>query len=232
MRQGTQVDLWDQPDSVTAVQAFRPIHYLGSKLRLVNEICSAVDALDRDQRPVCDLFSGSGTVAWALSRTRSVTAVDIQEYSRVLCSALLPNEPPSREALMAVAMAGSESPRSDLARAFEPMIEYEALSLREAASGRPDMLCEVLDKGSLFSFQKEQHCASTSKGLRGALKATSVRLVSAGLDECVESLVTRYYGGIYFSYSQAVGLDSMLGAAESRTIFSSRLCVRRRPEYG
>ncbi len=67
----------------------RPIHYLGSKLRLVDSIIKVIDELDPSMGPVCDLFSGSGTVSGFLSITRDVTAIDIQEYSRVICSALL-----------------------------------------------------------------------------------------------------------------------------------------------
>src|SRR4030042_2259461 len=67
----------------------RPIHYLGSKLRIVNSICEVVGKIDPSGGPVCDLFAGSGTVSREFSTSRTVIAVDIQEYSRVLCSALL-----------------------------------------------------------------------------------------------------------------------------------------------
>src|SRR4051812_8491921 len=68
---------------------WRPIHYLGSKLRLVDVIREQLAELDPSLGPVCDLFAGSGTVSLALSADRSVVAADIQEYSRVLCTALL-----------------------------------------------------------------------------------------------------------------------------------------------
>src|SRR3974390_731278 len=67
----------------------RPIHYLGSKLRIVHLVQEVLDEIDPLRGPVCDLFAGSGTVARGLSRSRKVISVDIQEYSRVLCSALL-----------------------------------------------------------------------------------------------------------------------------------------------
>ena len=49
-------------------KGFRPIHYLGSKLRLLPEIERLVDELDPSKGRVCDLFSGSGTVSYFLSR--------------------------------------------------------------------------------------------------------------------------------------------------------------------
>ena len=68
---------------------WRPIHYLGSKLRLVNSIRNFLHDLDPTSGTVCDLFAGSGTVSIALSSERNVVAADVQEYSRVLCTALL-----------------------------------------------------------------------------------------------------------------------------------------------
>ena len=62
------------------------VHYLGSKLRLADLIAELLD--DLAAGPVCDLFAGSGTVSLALSRNRDVLAADIQEYSRVICTAL------------------------------------------------------------------------------------------------------------------------------------------------
>ena len=72
---------------------FRPIHYLGSKLRVLTSIERAIDRLDPSGGPVCDLFSGSATVSRYLSRRRQVSAVDIQEYARVLAEAVLNGEP-------------------------------------------------------------------------------------------------------------------------------------------
>src|SRR5947209_9370032 len=76
-------------DGVEETALWRPIHYLGSKLRLADSIRELISDLDPTSGMVCDLFAGSGTVSMALSRERNVVAADIQEYSRVLCTALL-----------------------------------------------------------------------------------------------------------------------------------------------
>lgn len=73
----------------TNTHELRPIHYLGSKLRILDTIGGAVDSVSPGNGRICDLFSGSGTVSRYFAHTRPVTAVDIQEYSRVLCSAVL-----------------------------------------------------------------------------------------------------------------------------------------------
>ena len=67
----------------------RAVHYLGSKLRLLDAIRSEIGRIAGPESIVCDLFSGSGTVALALSHHWRIVAADIQEYSRVLSSALL-----------------------------------------------------------------------------------------------------------------------------------------------
>ena len=87
------------PDQLTLIEnideefagstTFRPIHYIGSKLRLLDSITSTLAEVTNSDYPVCDLFAGSGTVAMALAEKKSVVAVDIQEYSRTICAALL-----------------------------------------------------------------------------------------------------------------------------------------------
>lgn len=53
--------------SLNGSQISRPIHYLGSKLRLTSVISTMIDQVDPSQGTVCDLFAGSGTVSKALS---------------------------------------------------------------------------------------------------------------------------------------------------------------------
>ena len=72
-----------------SVHELRPIHYLGSKLRILDTIGETVNSVSPGNGRICDLFSGSGTVSRYFSHSRPVTAVDIQEYSRVLCTAVL-----------------------------------------------------------------------------------------------------------------------------------------------
>ena len=71
------------------IRIFRPIHYLGSKLRMLNFIEEAIDNIDSEKKGVCDLFTGSGSVSFHLSYKKPVVSVDVQEYSRIICSAIL-----------------------------------------------------------------------------------------------------------------------------------------------
>jgi adenine-specific DNA methylase len=190
----------------------RPIHYLGSKLRIVEDVRQAIGQVDPSGGPVCDLFSGSGTVSRELSKSRNVIAVDVQEYSRVLCSALLN---PSRFSIQSIEKLLSSVHSSKhsqlLSWAIEPMIAYEASCRDVANHGNVRPLAELLEHGSIFAFQ-QGHGGRWSSDLLDSLKKTTSRLKKVHLDDTASSLATRYFGGVYFSYFQASVLDLLLEA--------------------
>ena len=206
--------LENRPDGLgTHERVFRPIHYLGSKLRMVDAVVEAVDLVDPTQGRVCDLFAGSGTVAGVLARTRNVTAVDIQEYSRVLCSALVcPFAMTKCQELMLASDEGSR-----LANATESIVRYEQESIKRALIGQPDMLNDFLEYGSLTRFNTGEF--NGSQPLREVLTDTVWRLKEVGLNDSSSSLTTRTFGGVYFSYAQAVQLDILLDAVFSAPLF-------------
>ena len=103
----------------------RPIHYLGSKLRILDTIGEAVNSVSPGNGRICDLFSGSGTVSRYFAHSRPVTAVDIQEYSRVLCSAVLfPIRFPFTGSEFVSNVKASKE-YATLSTAFEPLLSYE-----------------------------------------------------------------------------------------------------------
>ena len=192
----------------TSSRVFRPIHYLGSKLRMIDSIVEAVDEVDPSRGRVYDLFAGSGTVTGVLARTRSVTAVDIQEYSRVLCSALVQ---PAMTDCKALTLGSVDS--SNLMYATESIVHHEQESIKLALLGYPDMLNDFLEHCSLIRFISGEFKGSTS--LEDVLTETTLRLKEVGLDYASSSLTTRMFGGVYFSYSQAIQLDALLDAVFS-----------------
>jgi adenine-specific DNA methylase len=202
----------------TSHQVSRPIHYLGSKLRLVNVIRDTIDKIDPTGGPVCDLFAGSGTVSKALSESRDVIAVDIQEYSRVLCSALLK---PASIGMEAVDQFWNGVHSSEHAKrlswAVQPLIDYEADCLNQAVSGDLEPLCDFLEHGSLIAWEQAA-CTTAYSSLRSALYDASSRLQNARLIGTPSALATRYFGGIYFSFLQASQLDILLESIASLSI--------------
>lgn len=198
-----------------ALNVNRPIHYLGSKLRLIRSILDAVDEVDPSGGAVCDLFAGSGTVSRALSRKRRVVSVDIQEYSRVLCTALLRPANVNSQTLdqFWAGVRASEHSRR-LARAVEPLAAYETSCLEQAARGDLEPLCDLVEHGSLVALERNA-CGATHAPLRQALGETLARLSDADLLSGPAALTLRHYGGIYFSFAQAAHVDALLEAIEA-----------------
>lgn len=194
----------------TISEISRPIHYLGSKLRIVDLVREVVDDVEPTGGAVCDLFAGSGTVSRELSESRSVVAVDIQEYSRVLCSALL-NAAEVPEGLVDrfIQTVRCSDHAQRLAWAIQPMVDYEIGSQRSARNGEIEPLCQMLEYGSVFSFQRDSR-ADEPLAIFSALEQTVARLRECGMLNTPAALTTRYFGGVYFSYLQASQIDSLL----------------------
>ena len=195
---------------------FRPIHYLGSKLRLVEPICKIIEDLGPPKCRVCDLFAGSGTVSFVLSRNHPVIAVDIQDYSRVICSALLTADRPRPQLILRVLEGVTGSGKwAALSWALAPLLALEDRCLRELSEGNPGGLFDIVEHGSIVTGQLGQSRPELSE-LGAALKQAVARLKKEGLDTHPDSTVTRYFGGIYYSYRQAIALDCILSTVHKQ----------------
>src|ERR1019366_5843909 len=188
----------------------RPIHYLGSKLRIVDLVREVLDDVEPTSGTVCDLFAGSGTVSRELSDFRTVIAVDIQEYSRVLCSALLnPTDVTDGSVERYLQEVRCSDHAQRLTWAIQPMIDYEVASQRSAQSGEIEPLCHMLEHGSVVSFQRGSETIEPLP-IFSALEQTVFRLRKCGMLDTPAALTTQYFGGIYFSYIQASQIDMLL----------------------
>lgn len=210
--------------------SFRPIHYLGSKLRLAPAIAKALDTADASRGTVLDLFAGSGTTAHTLAGNRRVIASDIQEYSRVLCSALLAcSKPPADfESRLSKCLNAHNPLTSTLRNAIDPLIQYEQRALQSSLNGSPEPICEILERGSILAAERGMLQEVTPE-LRSCLAEATRRLADAGLAGSSIATATRYFGGSYFSYQQALELDCLsaiieeISAAESKDFFTAAL---------
>ncbi len=205
--------LRSQPSHVVEPLDFRLVHYLGSKLRLIEPIREVISQVVPLGGRVCDLFAGSGTVSLGLRHAWGVTAIDIQEYSRVLTSAVL--NPPDDQAAGTALM--NHASKSELAKrlrfALEPLVEYEKTCLAEAESGSMEPLCDLLERGSLLLAKSNS--LDPESALQAAQAKAIERLASEGLGNGPSSVITRYYGGVYFSWKQAIELDARLELAHT-----------------
>lgn len=192
---------------------WRPIHYLGSKLRLVDSIRTKLSDLDHTSGPVCDLFAGSGTISMALSNDRDVIAADIQEYSRVLCTALL--QPALWEnSIVDHLLEATEKNRKRFEQCLEPILEFEHLAIDHAFT-KPTLLCDLVEQGSLLSASEGRNALAV------ALNETYSRIQKQGQ----ALMTTRYFGGTYFSYRQTLYIDSVLAGIDELPKEFKETCV-------
>lgn len=202
---------------------FRPIHYLGSKLRLLDVIKATIDEIDPSKGKVIDLFSGSGVVARYLSQERPVLAVDIQEYSRILNSAmLLPFEP--LDSFDTKQILESNAYRQ-IRSIFEPLIDLENKALHNIENGDYETMTQFLEIGSIYS-------ASTvidyeQKPVFSQQIKTTIQEIQKWISK-LNFTISYYYGGVYFSFEQAVFLDACINYLDkinpnSKNIFHSTI---------
>lgn len=192
-----------ESDLTRISKPFRTVHYLGSKLRILDFIKQLVDEIDPGKSGVCDLFSGSGSVSQYLSSERKIVSVDIQEYSNVVCSALL--NPMSDKFIKEF----SESTNLNLCiknnlERFRSLIEYED----EILSGKYDLyeVCNYIDNSSIYSALESIPKDSTTRFKKILRESIAV------LNDFPESsfLAFRYFGGLYFSYKQSLQIDAII----------------------
>lgn len=182
---------------------FRTLNYLGSKLRLLDFIEENVRKVTPKDAGVCDLFAGSGCVSYKLSRLFPVVACDIQHYSKVICDALLQPGTLTEETVKAF-ISEIKGSKSLLCDAFAPLIELEEEAIRNEDL---ELLTDIVEHGSLEVYNLEK----TESKIAPVQNQVHEKLKKTGLMG-KESLISRYYGGVYFSYSQAVQIDVIVDA--------------------
>jgi len=196
---------------------FRPIHYLGSKLRILDFIEDTINRIDPNKGRVYDLFSGSVSVSFKLSRTRAVTSVDIQEYSRVISSALLDTTQITDSFIKEFYKRISLSIyQENLIWAIDPLIQYEIKCINKAIKGELEDLCSLLENGYIIGFEKTKEFNGDEtllKKIKESLKRIKAKSITNK-----QSIVIRYFGGVYFSYKQAAQIDAILEEIEMSPI--------------
>ena len=199
----------------------RTLNYLGCKFKLLDFIEEQVERVTPKGGGVCDLFAGSGCVAYKLSEHFQVTACDIQYYSKVICDALLQQYNLSDDRIAAFLHALSSERTAVLEDVFSPLLKEESDALR---GKRVDVLADIIEHGSMEVFAREMPRSLILKAQEQVLR--NLRL--SGLKNN-ETFISRHYGGVYFSYRQAIQIDVILSAIREllpecgRTIFLAAL---------
>jgi adenine-specific DNA methylase len=204
------------------MKQFRSIHYLGSKYRLLTDLKRVVDDLDDQKNGLCDLFAGTGTVGHFFGSERKIVAGDVQNYSYIICKALLCGQ--KDVDLNFLSSIENNTTCYQHYDAFEKIINYENRLLTSTIN-EADQICNLVENGSLYAAQNGEHESNYSE-LTNLINEITLYIKNENLND--KLVVTRHYGGIYFSYLQALHIDAVLNsikalAINERTIYLAAL---------
>ena len=194
----------------------RPIHYLGSKLRMLEAIKSSIDFVDKTNGTICDLFSGSGVVSKYMVQYRDVISVDIQHYSSVLCEASVKKISETINIDETINAIKNSVISKQLIDNYSSLLDYERNSINKAQNDELDSLYEIIENGSLYIYINESP-KNISRKLSCCLEACILNLQKNKMITSPDTMIIRYYGGLYFSYKQAMELDTIASYAFSKT---------------
>lgn len=173
----------------------RPIHYIGNKSRYLDAIEQVVESVASPGSTACDLFAGTSVVTRRFAQRRPVISADIQTYSQVLGRAL--TQPTT---FMPIEIERLVSSARDWLRLVRPKVEellrFERDAERESAAD-PASLAALIEHGSFVNEDDGPPRFVQAK-----------QFARTGLSPDVATL-TWYYGGVYFSYAQALELDAL-----------------------
>lgn len=186
-------------------------NYLGSKLRMLDDILPIIIEETNVDDTVCDLFSGSGSVTAALSNYRSVISVDIQNYSNDFIN-------------------GFSSPLIDLdyERFLESIdCEFERLSLlvfdlikyEEMLLTNSEYTFELANFIENASFIRYSYGTFVSKSEKlDNLMLNTINILDENSVSTEELITTWNFGGIYFSFKQTLFIDSVLNVIKKQNL--------------
>jgi adenine-specific DNA methylase len=191
--------------------SFRTIHYLGSKLRVLEFIKQVIDELDPEKNGICDLFSGTGSVSQHFSSERKVVSVDIQNYSRVICSALL--NPISDDFTRSFTKSLHSSKYfNEYLNIFQPLISLEDSLVNGELSLNLETVCNFLENSSLYAYLSDERNDNLFPELIEAFEKTKKNLKNHKTNSFI---ATKYFGGVYFSFKQSVIIDAIISEIEN-----------------
>ncbi|WP_071603241.1 DNA adenine methylase [Dickeya oryzae] len=189
-------------------EIIKPIYYLGAKNSFLSEIRTIVDSIKKESGPVCDLFSGSGVVGNYLSQFYPVTTVDIQEYSKVISSALFKSNKINIEKIRkGIEDLHLNEVFHEIYECIRPLCEYERRSIDGISQGNVNAIVEIVESYPLNACLSSPDKYFIFNELQ---KECYFRLNEKGLDLPQLTTTLRYFGGVYFSYYQAFILDMIL----------------------
>jgi adenine-specific DNA-methyltransferase len=161
---------------------FRPVQYLGSKLRVLNAITSLAREIAPEGAGAVDLFAGSTVVSQGLAASGfGTTAVDTQAYSRVFAQALL-----------------------GIDRAADAQVDAEDLLRRSENILQSDSIWTAIAREERDLIQ-----GANAAALRNLEASLPLAWRHGRVEADADAPLTSFYAGSYFGVWQALQLDAL-----------------------
>lgn len=186
-------------------------NYLGSKLRMLNDILPIIFKETEEDGIVCDLFSGSGSVTASLSNHRSVISVDIQNYSNDFINGF---SNPLIELDSDKFLESIDCEFERLSLLAVDLLEYEEALL--ADSEHIFELANFIENASFVRYSYGDF-VSKSEDL-DKLMLNTINIFKENSVRAEEMVATWNFGGIYFSFKQTLFIDSVLNVIRKQNL--------------
>lgn len=186
----------------------RTIRYLGSKRKIVDDICNLIKDKVPSGSTIADLFSGTNCISYALKDSYKIYSNDIQRYSYVIGKALLSN---------GIESISKKEAESDLEQAY--LDNYDALRTYYDEDIEKE---DTLTESCLPTFQQEYERFSKeypnviSSHPDGRYKRLVPLLSNRTIDDYRKNpkkapymLFSTYYVNGYFGIKQCLQIDSL-----------------------
>ena len=186
----------DSAESNLAVP-YRPIQYLGNKLRALEEIIATAGTILKPNSRVCDLFTGTSVVAQAFSNAgHRVTAVDVQKYSTVFAGAML-----------GVARTAEDLCPPDLVLSFQLPKQKDSQFAGWRSWARKEQKALKTKKYQLLNNIYGDLPLIWRSGRNSNYARISQNNTSCVIDEL--PLISSIYAGSYFGVEQSIAIDKL-----------------------
>lgn len=194
----------DEHSVYASANVFRPIQYLGSKIRVLPHILSLITSIIPPPAKICDLFSGTSVVSQALSQAGfDVVASDVQIYAYYFAHALLRqgeqdvSKGTVKQLLEDIELIKAEIPNHN--HVWQPWLEVEQRALREKDANALIALARQLPQvWRTNDATREQSLIFGKLQLNRGQRGTDIG-----------QLISSYYAGTYFGLTQALELDNL-----------------------
>ena len=178
----------------------RTIRYLGSKRKLVDRICRTIsDGVDTGST-ILDMFAGTNSISYGLSRSFRVFSNDVQAFSYIIARTLLLNSD----------RVSASDAKMDLEQTYRTNYETLAKLYRNLLTKEKILLNQPLEKFKEYAtFCSSFPQAVNTKNSFAQIDDSTNRMSQFIKASFPFDLFTTYFSNAYFGLEQCLQIDSL-----------------------